>query len=248
MRTKESKNPNAAELAGERARTKEIAKEGLPELPVPINKYRRSAAQYRAGVALLWDRERFLDETGWSVRWYEEVQRYVENEDREAETKRDPRLIFSEYKQRQLLCARELEDLAAVFRKSKQFSSLVNAVKARSEIFDRIVKMGQDLGVIEKAGKKVEIDATLSVDVASLSKEELHVHLSKEVAEVATLLNLPPVGQKSGAGAVLRKLAAADRKEREVIDVEAEPKDPDVAKVRRPVSKKNAPRIKRLAK
>lgn len=200
--------------SGARAKSKQIASRGLPDFAdnAKINKYRKAAAQYRACVALMYTREEIIQETGWSLQWLMTMEKYVEDEDKKLNERKDPRIVFAEYRQRQLQCARELDDLCEIFRKSKQFSALVNAVKARSDILDRIMKTGQDLGIIEKKAKKVEINNNLSVDVQALSVEELRVHMSKEVDELATLLELPPQPDGTPAGAVLKRLMKADKR------------------------------------
>lgn len=218
---------------GARARAKRIARHGLPEFAenARINKYRQAAAQYRACVALVLSREEILQETGWSLQWLMTIENYVEKEDKELYERKDPRLVFAEYRQRQLQCARELEDLTEIYRRSKQYSAMVNAVKARSDIIDRIFKTGQDLGIIEKKAKKIEIDGKVGLDVTSLSVEELRVHVSTEVRELADLLNLPPAPDSTPAGAVLRRLTGAPpierrvrtKRIRRVVEAEVEP-------------------------
>jgi hypothetical protein len=180
------------ERSGARARTKRIVREGLPALPAnaEINERKKEIAQYRAGVSLLWDRERILQETGWSLQRFLAVERAVREEDRRLAEEIDPRVVFSEYRLQQLQAAQELEDLAEVFRHSRQFSALVSAVKTRSDILDRVVKTGQELGVIKRAAREVNVNA--QVDFRSMSVRELRVHLRREMAEVRDLLGAEP--------------------------------------------------------
>lgn len=233
----------AAELAtvedirvrGSRARTKRIAQDGPPELAENqrINKYRRAAIQYRACVALNYSRDEVLEQTGWSLQWLMTIEEYVEKEDRETFEKRDPRLVFADYRQRQLQCARELEDLTEVYRRSKQFSAMVNAIKARSDILDKILKTGQDLGIIEKKAKKLEVSGGLNVDVSTHTVEELRVHIAAEMREMSDLLGIRQLTEGSAAGAVLARLSGEAPKPKArrvrrikppvVIDAEAEP-------------------------
>lgn len=193
---------------GARARVTRIAQHGLPvDLPrEQLSKMKKDAAQYRACIALLWDEARVLTETGWSRQYLIAVQGHVDAEDREANSKRDPRLVFAEYTQRQIQCVRELEDLSEIFRAERQFSALVGAVKARSEIIERMLRTGQELGVISKAAKKVEVGGEVHVDVTTLSVHELKVHVAKEMEEMNKLLGLPRISASSGAGAVSRRL------------------------------------------
>lgn len=191
---------------GARARAKRVARDGLPALPERsrISDSRRDAAQYRAGVALLWTDEQILAETGWSLQRFMAVKRFVADQDQKLFAETDPAQIFATYEQRQLQCARELEDLAEIFRESRQFSAMVNALRTRSDIIDRIVKMGQELGLITRAAKKVEVEAR--VDVSQLSIEELRVHVSQEFQELQDLLQAPALPETGPAAAVMRRV------------------------------------------
>jgi len=219
-------------VAGARARALRIAREGLPPLPenAEIRERKKEIAQYRAGVSLLWDRERILQETGWSLQKFMAVERSVADEDRRLTEEVDPRLVFSEYKLRQLQAAQELEDLAQVFRHSRQFSALVSAVKTRAEILDKIIKFGQDLGVIKRAAREVNVNA--QVDFRSMSVTELRVHLRQEVAELETLLGAPARANPT-ANAVLSRVLKGGREEPPALPPATE--------------KKKAPRVKKLA-
>ena len=76
--------------------------------------------------------------------------------------------------------------------------------------YDRIVKMGQELGLIQRASKKIEVDAR--VDVSQLTVEELRVHVSSEFRELQDLLEPPSMPEDSPAAAVMRRvLPAGDR-------------------------------------
>jgi len=192
------------DATGSRARTKRIARKGLPELQdnARIEKRKRDAAQYRAGVALLWDRERILQETGWSLQRLMTVERYVNDEDKHLASDLDPRILWSKYRLRQLQAASELEDLIEIFKTSRQYNALVSAVKARSEVLDKIIKTGQELGVISRAAREVNLRS--QIDVRSMSVSELRVHLRQEVEELSRLVS-PPTEFAGPAGAILKR-------------------------------------------
>ena len=70
--------------AGSRARAKRIARIGVRGLGKnqELNQKRKDAIQYRACRALLWESERILLETGWSLQWFMSIEKYVSDEDR----------------------------------------------------------------------------------------------------------------------------------------------------------------------
>jgi hypothetical protein len=206
--------------SGARARTKRIARIGIRGLRKnqELNQKRKDAAQYRACRALLWERERILQETGWSLQWFTSIEKFVSDEDRRMWAETDARQVFASYRDQQLQIAGELEDLTEVFRGSKQFSALVTALRTRADVLDRIVKTGQELGVIHKASKHVEVSA--KVDVTQLDVKELRVHITKQVAEIERLL-LPAEGGNHPSGAVMKRLEASfSGKESESVEAE----------------------------
>lgn len=60
--------------------------------------------------------------------------------------------VFLEYKWQQGECIGALDKMiTAIGSDTKQHNALVGAIKARSEIIDKVIKTGQDMGVIQKA-------------------------------------------------------------------------------------------------
>jgi hypothetical protein len=225
--------------AGSRARSKSIARRGLPRgrKNQELSAKNRDAAQYRACRALLWNRERILHETGWSLQWLMSIEKFVADEDRRIWSETDSRTIFASYRDQQLQIASELEDLAEIFRGSKQYSALVSSLRTRADVLDRIVKTGQELGVITRTAKQVEM--TGQIDITQLDVRELRVHIEHQLSEVHSLLGSSKDALGEGAASsVMRRLEASFAgEEREAIEVEAEPaparRKPGVKKIRR---------------
>lgn len=238
--------------AGNRARTLRVAREGLPHLNAEgtngvdnlqaLNKRRRDVVQYRACVALAWTREQILEETGWPLQRLMATEQVVREEDRRIWGQVDPVAIFAEYREQQLLCAKELEDIAASFKDSKQFSALVGAVKAKSDLLDKIIKVGQELGLVKRAAREINVHG--AVDVRTLSVSELRIHLEKEVSGLRKLLE-PPPAVNGAAGVVLRRVLTGRSQEvRDNIAPEA-PQPAQEPAEKAPGS--SGPRVKRLA-
>lgn len=191
--------------AGARARTKRVARTGIGRRKrnQEFSQKRKDAVQYRACRALLWERDRILLETGWSLQWFTSIEKHVDDEDRWLWSDTDARNLFATYREQQLQIAQELEDLAEVFRTSKQFNALVSSLRTRADILDRIVRTGQELGVIHKSARQVEISG--KVDVTQLTVVELRAHVQAQVAEVHELL-VPIDSPEGTAGVVLQRL------------------------------------------
>jgi hypothetical protein len=242
---------------GNRARFLRIAREGLPQFDgsgiihgetpsdeinsQAIRSRKRDIIQLRACVALGWTRDQILEETNWNLQRLMCTERYLAEEDRRIWEKADPIAIFAEYREHQILCAKELEDLAMYFKDSRQFSSLVGAVKAKSDVLDKIIKVGQELGVVKRAAKEISIRG--QVDVRTLSVAELRVHLEKEVSGLQKLLESPP-RVRGPAGAVLKRILPAKSEDIENFSSEApQPSQEEREEEAKPFT----PRVKRLA-
>lgn len=224
--------------AGARARQKSIARRGLPigRKNQELSAKNRDAAQYRACRALLWNRERILHETGWSLQWLMSIEKYVADEDRRVWSETDARNLFAAYRDQQLQIAAELEDLSEIFRSSRQYNALVASLRTRADVLDRIVKTGQELGVVTRSAKQVEVSG--QVDITQLDVKELRIHIEHQLSEVRALLGSTDAQLGSGsASAVMKRLESQFTGKPAVIEVEAEPvpsrRKPGVKRIKR---------------
>jgi hypothetical protein len=248
-----SQHSNAKELelsdvasgcAGAKARTRNLAKFGIQDLTESqeIRRDRRDITQYRACISLMWSRDQILQETGWSLQRLMSVERTSRDEYRRMWDSADSTLLFAEYREQQMLCCKELQDMAEIFRGSKQFAALTTAIKARSSILEQIIKVGQELGVIKRAARELQIHG--HVDIRSMSISELQVHLSKEVTGLQAYLADPQKRLQGTVGAVLRRITQPVEEGGKVIDASLQlptyKQEPIPAEPR-------APRVKQLA-
>lgn len=73
----------------------------------------------------------------------------------------------------------------------------VMAIKAKSSIHGETIKMGQDLGIIEKRAKEVRVSG--NINLGAMPTEKLRVMLDDKMTEMQALVQrgkLPPVFQK----------------------------------------------------
>jgi len=78
-----------------------------------------------------------------------------------------------------------LKEMIADFRLSNQHNALVGAIRLRSDLLDRIVKTGQEMGFIQK-----EVDQTqiiMGIAVAELTNKDLKKGITAVVSEVKQL-------------------------------------------------------------
>lgn len=95
--------------------------------------------------------------------------------------------VFLEYSWKQGQCIIELDHMLERLSKNKQYNALVGAVRAKSDIIDKIVKMGQDMGVLEKAPERKMI--LHGVAVTNLDNNGLRKVIATELSGLAMIMN-----------------------------------------------------------
>jgi hypothetical protein len=65
--------------------------------------------------------------------------------------------VYVDYVLRQERCIKDLDELRKVFQDSNQPNALVGAIRAKSEILDKIIARGQEFGIIEKVPDKKQV-------------------------------------------------------------------------------------------
>jgi hypothetical protein len=91
--------------------------------------------------------------------------------------------VFLDYIADQKSCLKDLEAISDPdeFRKSKQWSAYVGAVRARSEIHKEILRAGQELGVIQRAPTTSRKEVVGGVVFAELSSDQLKKAIAREM-------------------------------------------------------------------
>lgn len=132
------------------------------------------------------DDEEIADLLGVTPAQLEQIKKEMLTKEAERLTVRDSEEIYADYVLQQLACIRDLVRLQKDFRESKNASALVGAIRARSEIIDKIVDRGQDLGFINKAPERKHI--TGGVLIAEMSNAELRKAIVTELQTVQTMM------------------------------------------------------------
>lgn len=65
--------------------------------------------------------------------------------------------VYADYVIQQQSCIRDLDDVIARFGDSAQVNGVVGALRAKSDILERVISMGQSFGIIEKIPEKKQI-------------------------------------------------------------------------------------------
>ena len=94
--------------------------------------------------------------------------------------------IYAEYVFQQAACVHDLTDAAKAADTKKDIKAVISAIKARSDIYDKIIKTGQDFGIIEKKAERREI--AMGVVLANLSDDDLRARISGELTGIQDLM------------------------------------------------------------
>lgn len=117
---------------------------------------------------------------------------------------------FVDYIVKQSANVKVLTDMLTSWKTSKQQSAIVGAVRARSEIYDKIIERGQSFGLIDRKPEEKRIIAGIAV--AQLSNNQLQKAILREIDGLNRYMSMfPEVG--------LLELEAGDIYGGEVVDV-----------------------------
>lgn len=153
--------------------------------------------------------------------------------DEEATNARRPPIeVFVEYQLRQLKHISELEEARQRALKKDQPQHAVSAVKAKAELFDRIIQKGQELGVYHREGQKLTIKGAMGL--VHLTPKQLAEQLDRSFIKLQSLseelgrpLELDPLSQMMGvAASPLRLVEPARGTEPEPDEPVEEPQEP----------------------
>lgn len=95
--------------------------------------------------------------------------------------------VFLDYAWRQEQCVKDLDDTIEKIKTSNQHNAMVGAVRAKSDIIDKIIKTGQDMGVLEKAPERKLV--LKGVAIAGMDTKDLRKLISQETEGLSMLLS-----------------------------------------------------------
>lgn len=99
--------------------------------------------------------------------------------------------VYAKYVMEQRGCVGELQVMINSFKTSKQHNALVGAVRAKSDILDKIVNKGQDMGLIDKRARRIEFIGQL--DVRDLTEVEIARSIMSTIKDINELVAMGAV-------------------------------------------------------
>ena len=127
-----------------------------------------------------------MDELGLTTDDYQSVKITMFDMKAEELRKKPKEHIYIDYLIQQEANIRALTQILKDHKDSNQPNALVGAVRARSEILDKIIKTGQDVGLIEREPDKHQVIS--GVMVANLSNLELKKGITEVIVGLDALV------------------------------------------------------------
>ncbi len=146
---------------------------------------RRRLAELRVKIAEGKTDEEIVEETGVDFAVLDELKNELYSQDRAAVESADPVSIFIRYCLQQEGIIAELNKVIEKFMDTNQGSAIVGAIKEKSQIYDRVIKMGQDLGLIIKTGTGFELPPDM---LAGRDPDEIRDIIQGELDSINELL------------------------------------------------------------
>lgn len=148
---------------------------------------RAACAKLRAYLAAGETDHKACEQLGMSWADFEELKARMMEFEVERVKDTPPEQIYVEYLINQESNIQALTDMIGQFQESRQATAMVGAVKARAEIYDKMIAKGQEFGFVKKVPERQEIVA--GIMVATLSNEELRAAIAGEMTSLHGLMD-----------------------------------------------------------
>lgn len=123
---------------------------------------------------------------GITVGRYNELKKELYRQEKDALSTKTTEDVYLEYTWNQQKCIQDLE-AAIVSIPETQPNALIGAIKTRSDILDKILKMGQDMGVLNKAPERKVV--VFGHVVANMNDNQLRSAIIGETKMLQTALD-----------------------------------------------------------
>jgi len=143
-------------------------------------------AQMRSHIALGHTDEQIAEEMSLRIDALKALKREFYRQETIALHSATAEEVFIDYAVKQKQCITDLSDLIPELRATKQHASIIGAIKAKSDILDKIIKTGQEMGILEKAPEKKMVFHGIAI--ASLDNTKLRRVIAGELQGLAAIV------------------------------------------------------------
>lgn len=164
---------------------KTVPKGSLLERKWKADEIRQLLAALRSHLALGKDDYAVAQEMKLTTAEYNALKREMYAQDKINVHSKSVEEVYTDYCLRQEQNITDLANLVNELKTTKQYNAVVGAIRAKSDILDKTIKLGQEFGLLEKVPEKKQVVA--GVMVAGLETEELRALVQKLAADVGGL-------------------------------------------------------------
>jgi len=189
-------------LKAQLARSGKVKKKKLKAPPKPVADSRLQLAEFVKLLVKHKTREEIIDELGLNTNQFEAFYAKFFEEVESEENSKTPIKRYVEFVQVQTQLVRELEWLVQHLKSEKKNGqAYVAAIRTQSEIYEKIIKTGQELRLIVKAPESVLlVDGR---DAREVDADELELEVNRELQAIRGLIDSKKKKGNSGASNVL---------------------------------------------
>ncbi len=112
-----------------------------------------------------------------------ELKKALFDQERVEVSKKSVEDVYTDYRFAQARNAHDLTDMIERFKETKQGTALVSAIKLRSEISDKLIKVGQEFGIIKLEPKK----QVLGILVQDMTSNQLQGAVKEEMMRMQAI-------------------------------------------------------------
>lgn len=107
-------------------------------------------------------------------------------DDKAAELRtKPPEHVYVEYIINQEQNISDLTEMIGEFKKTKQYNAMVGAIRARADLYDKLIAKGQEFGVFRKTPERREIVAGLLV--SDMTSHDLKTAITKAIGNLEAM-------------------------------------------------------------
>lgn len=97
----------------------------------------------------------------------------------------DKYAVYTDYVAKSTQMVKELDEIKTKFRNRGQWAALVAAVKQKGEIYDKVIKLGQDFGFIDKKATEIKVEGEMTF--STMSEKDIRAEIESEVKKMHQL-------------------------------------------------------------
>jgi len=156
----------------------------------PAADIRSAMADIKLRLSLGHDDAQIAEDLQISTQRYNDLKRELLRQGKDSLYAQTTEDTYLDYKWKQERCVDDLDNVIDRLKLNVingSSNAMITAIRAKSDIIDRVVKMGQDMGILEKAPERKLI--LQGVAVATMDNNTLRSHIAEEMTNFAKVVS-----------------------------------------------------------